>query len=103
MRRLIVIAVDTVQNMFAAEAANGECAVFLKISGPNIGAGDMLDGADMHAAYCEFQLTDGVCIATKKFGPMARADALLQVRRPLSAMALNMTRLDQPSGTMLSA
>jgi len=82
MPRLIIIAVAPTRGLFTAETDSHECGVFLRISGPPVEVGDMLDGGLIQLGRCEFQHAEGVCIAIGQFGPTARADALTKMQKP---------------------
>jgi len=78
--RAIILAIDPVREIFAAEANSGECGVFWVISGPTLQAGDILDGDAIGKGYCYFKHPEGTSIATGETGPIGRDEALRMVR-----------------------
>ncbi|MDO9405571.1 MAG: hypothetical protein Q7T87_16175 [Polaromonas sp.] len=77
--RGIVIAIDPRQGVFAVQARDGQCAVFLRLNGPTVMAGDLLDGALLDARTDKLVHADGMCEVTSASGPLTRSEALARV------------------------
>ena len=80
MPRGIVIAVHAARGVFAIETDDGQCAVFCQHFGPDIQAGDILEGAVVSRGTQVLLHMDGPCAAVGDSGPVTREEALARVR-----------------------
>src|SRR4051812_33858479 len=80
MPRGMVTAVNAEQAVFAIETEDGQCAVFWQHFGPDIQAGDILEGAVAAHGTRVLLHSDGPCAAVADSGPVTRAEALDRVR-----------------------
>ena len=80
MPRGIVSAVNPARAVFAIETDDGQCAVFCQHFGPDIQAGDILEGAVVSRGTQVLLHMDGPCAAVGDSGPVTREEALARVR-----------------------